>query len=65
MGLLVGAMPFALDVVVAVGAMKRLRPYPHDAVVEYVEDVQTGKITTGMPGAAALNEPEQGFTVMN
>jgi hypothetical protein len=45
MGLLVGAMPFALDVVVAVGAMKRLRPYPHDAVVEYVEDVQTGKIT--------------------
>ena len=58
-------MAFALDVVVAVGAFKRLRTDPQNAVVEHIEDVEAGEVAAGVAGAARLDEPQQCFAVLH
>ena len=49
-------MTFALDVVVAVGALKRLRANSQDAVVEHVNDVKAGEVAAGVAGTARFNK---------
>jgi len=58
-------VPLALDVVVAVGALKRLRADPQDAVVEDVEDVEARQIAADVAGSAGLDEPQQGFAILD
>ena len=47
-----GAVAFALDIVVAIGTLKGLRADPQDAVVEHVENVEAGEVAAGVAGSA-------------
>jgi hypothetical protein len=47
-------VPFALNVVVTVGALKRLRADPQDAVIEHVEDVEAGEVASGVARTRTL-----------
>jgi hypothetical protein len=58
-------MTFALDIIVTVGTLKRLRVDPEDAVVEHVEDVEAGEIAAGVPGTTALDELQEFFAVLD
>jgi hypothetical protein len=48
------AVAFALDVIVVIEIVESLGPYAQDAVIEDIEDVYTGEVTTGMPAPEAL-----------
>ena len=58
-------MAFALDIIVTVGTLKRLRADPENAVVEHVEDVEAGEIAAGVTGATALDELEEFLAVLD
>jgi hypothetical protein len=49
-------MTFALDVVVTIRALKRLRANSQDAVVEHVNDVKAGEIAASVASTARFNK---------
>src|SRR5580693_838763 len=59
------AVTFALDIIVAVGTLKRLGGNPQNAVVEHVDDVEAGEVAADVAGPTRLNEPYQGFAVLH
>src|ERR1700737_1041303 len=58
-------MSLALDIMVTIDGVERLRSDPHDSVVEDVQNIDAGQISTGMPCSAGFNNGKKRTTEGN
>jgi hypothetical protein len=55
---------FALDIIVAVGTLKRLGGNPQNAVVEHVDDVEAGEVAADVAGPTCFDQAQQDLAVL-
>jgi len=58
-------MPLALNVMVMLRTSESFRTDPHNAVVEHVQNIDTGEISSGMPCTTGFDNAEKGFSVLD